>query len=377
MTAIDPSAAHGSAIAGPSGLLARFRRRSRPDVRRRSARDVGRSFTVTFIAVVALAAFLSPLLRSFSLSLKSPEQVAQVDAPLYPASPAKFTYNGREYDVYQVPLPNGTAGDLALIRKGRTSSQFVDPSNAAAGLITWEGQWRTLTPAWTFDPKWENYTNVWDQINYPRLLFNTVAIALIGTLGTIVSCTLVAYGFARFRFPGRDLLFLLVVATIFLPGAVTIIPTYAIFNKIGWVGTWLPLLVPAFFANAYDVFLLRQYFRTIPREMDEAAAIDGAGPIRTLVSVLIPQAWPVIIAVSIFHLVYSWNDFFAPLIYLSTNPDLVTLPVGLASFSGARIAIDPGLVQAGTLMTMVIPVLLFLIFQRFFVRGIVITGVER
>jgi multiple sugar transport system permease protein len=143
------------------------------------------------------------------------------------------------------------------------------------------------------------------------------------------------------------------------------------------VGTWLPLLVPAFFANAYDVFLLRQYFRTIPREMDEAAAIDGAGPIRTLVSVLIPQAWPVIIAVSIFHLVYSWNDFFAPLIYLSTNPDLVTLPVGLASFSGARIAIDPGLVQAGTLMTMVIPVLLFLIFQRFFVRGVVITGVER
>jgi multiple sugar transport system permease protein len=377
MTAIDPSAAHGSAIAGPSGLLARFRRRSRPDVRPRSARDIGRSFTVTFIAVVALAAFLSPLLRSFSLSLKSPEQVAQVEAPLYPASPAKFNYNGREYDVYQVPLPNGTARDLALVRKGRTSSEFVDPANAAAGLVKWEGQWRTLTPAWSFDPQWQNYTNVWDQINYPRLLFNTVAIALIGTFGTIISCTLVAYGFARFRFPGRDLLFLLVVATIFLPGAVTIIPTYAIFNSIGWVGTWLPLLVPAFFANAYDVFLLRQYFRTIPREMDEAAAIDGAGPIRTLVSVLIPQAWPVIIAVSIFHLVYSWNDFFAPLIYLSTNPDLVTLPVGLASFSGARIAIDPGLVQAGTLMTMVIPVLLFLVFQRFFVRGVVITGVER
>jgi multiple sugar transport system permease protein len=143
------------------------------------------------------------------------------------------------------------------------------------------------------------------------------------------------------------------------------------------VGTWLPLLVPAFFANAYDVFLLRQYFLTIPREMDEAAAIDGAGPMRTLVSVLIPQAWPVIIAVSIFHLVYSWNDFFAPLIYLSTNPDLVTLPVGLASFSGARIAVNPGLIQAGTLMTMIIPVVIFLIFQRVFTKGIVITGVER
>jgi multiple sugar transport system permease protein len=376
MTALDPSAAHGTAIAGRSGLLARFRRRSRP-AQRRSAGDIGRSFTVTFIAVVALAAVLSPLVRSFSLSLKSPEQVAQVDAPLYPATPATFTYKGREYDVFHVPMPNGTARDLALVRKGRTSSEFVDPSNEAAGLVTWEGQWRTLTPAWKFDPQWQNYSEVWDQINYPRLLFNTIAIAVIGTIGTIISSTLVAYGFARFRFPGRDLLFVIVIATIFLPGAVTIIPTYAVFNKIGWVGTWLPLLVPTFFANAYDVFLLRQYFRTIPREMDEAAAIDGAGPMRTLLSVLVPQAWPVIIAVAIFHLVYSWNDFFAPLIYLSTTPDLVTLPVGLASFSGARIAIQPGLIQAGTLMTMVIPVLLFLIFQRFFVRGIVITGVER
>ena len=97
----------------------------------------------------------------------------------------------------------------------------------------------------------------------------------------------------------------------------TIIPTYTIFVKLGWVGTWLPLLVPAFFANAFDVFLMRQYFMTIPTEMDEAAAIDGAGPLRTLWSVILPQAWPVVIAVAIFHLVYSWNDFFGPLIYLS------------------------------------------------------------
>jgi multiple sugar transport system permease protein len=377
MSGLDRSAHLPELAAAQPGYFRRLRRRSRPRVRPRSAKDAARTFTVTFIAVVVLAAFLSPLVRSFSLSIKSPEQVAQVDGPLYPASPASFTYKGRAYDVYQVPLPSGTTRNLALVRKGRTSSEFVDPTNEAAGLVTWEGQWRTLSPAWTFDPQWHNYGDVWDQINYPRLLFNTVAIALIGMVGTIVSCTLVAYGFARFRFPGRDLLFILVIATIFLPGAVTIIPTYAVFAKIGWVGTWLPLLVPTFFANAYDVFLLRQYFRTIPREMDEAAAIDGAGPFRTLVSVLIPQAWPVIIAVAIFHLVYSWNDFFAPLIYLSTNPDLVTLPVGLASFSGARIAENPGLIQAGTLMTMVIPVLLFLIFQRFFVRGIVITGVER
>jgi multiple sugar transport system permease protein len=372
---MGPVSGEREVASGLPGILGR--RRSRPRLRRSSVRGAGRSFTVTFIAVVILAAFLSPLVHSFTVSIKDPQQLADQNAPLYPASPASFTYQGRDYDVYQVPLPGAGTKDLALVKKGRASSDFVDPSNAAAGTITWQGSWRTLVPAYRFDPQWQNYANVWNEIDYPRLLFNTVAIALIGMVGTLVSCTLVAFGFSRFRFPGRNLLFLLVIATIFLPGAVTIIPTYTIFAKIGWVGTWLPLLVPAFFANAYDVFLLRQYFLTIPREMDEAAAIDGAGPFRTLVSVLIPQAWPVIIAVAIFHLVYSWNDYFAPLIYLSSAPDLLTLPVGLARFSGARVAQDPGLIQAGTLLTMIIPVLLFLAFQRVFVRGIVITGVER
>jgi len=344
--------------------------------RRPRRKDAGRSFLLTFVVVVAVAGFLSPLVRSFSTSLMTPQQVGQLNAPPYPASPAKMQYQGRTLDVYQVPI-DGRTRDLALLKKGRTESQFLDPANPSAPPVTWQGSWRELTPAWQFDPYWQNYANVWNEINFPRLLFNTILIAIIGTFGTVVSCTLVAYGFARFRFPGRDLLFLLVIATIFLPGAVTIIPTYTIFVKLGWVGTWLPLLIPAFFANAYDVFLLRQYLMTIPREMDEAAAIDGAGPLKTLISVILPQAWPVIIAVAIFHLVYSWNNFFEPLIYLSSTPDLQTVAVGLAQFSAARVAQDPGLIQAGTMMTLVIPVVMFLIFQRVFVRGIVITGVEK
>ena len=375
MGTADPLATAPGTLQPRRDFLSRLRRRQ--GIRPRSWRRVGQSFTVTFIATVLLAAFLSPLLRSFIISIKSPEQNAIVDGPILPSTPATYTYRGRDFAVYIVPLSDGSTRELALVRKGRTSSQFIDPKDASQTLITWQGQWRNLSPAYALDPQWHNYSDVWDQIEYPRLLFNTVAIAVIGTVGTILSCTLVAYGFARFRFPGRNLLFILVIATIFLPSTVTIIPEYFVFNKIGWVGTWLPLLVPAFFANAYDVFLLRQYLLTIPREMDEAAAIDGAGPMRTLISVLIPQAWPVIIAVAVFHLVYSWNDFFAPLIYLSTNPDLITLPVGLATFSGARIAVNPGLIQAGTLMTMIIPVVLFLIFQRVFTRGIVITGVER
>jgi multiple sugar transport system permease protein len=195
-------------------------------------------------------------------------------------------------------------------------------------------------------------------------------------IGTVASCTLVAYGFARFRFPGRNLLFTLLIATIFLPAAVTLIPTYTIFAKLGWVNTWLPLLVPAFFANAYDVFLLRQYFLTIPRDLDEAASIDGAGAVRILRSVVLPQAWPVIIAVSIFHFVYAWNDFFGPLIYLSGARDLQPLQVGLANFNGIYYQ-NPAYIQAGTMMTLLIPVMLFVIFQRVFTRGIVITGVEK
>jgi multiple sugar transport system permease protein len=344
--------------------------------RRRPFRETRNSFLVTFVAVILIAGFLSPLVRSFALSFQTPEQISQVDAPVWPASPRTFTYNGRPFSVYKVPI-DGTIREMALVKKGRTESQFVDPSNPGAGLVTWQGGWRTLQPVLTFDPTLDNYTDVWRLLNYPRLLFNTAAIAVIGLIGTVVSCTLVAYGFARFRFPGRGLLFIILISTIFLPAAVTLIPTYTIFARLGWVGTWLPLLVPTFFANAYDVFLLRQYLLTIPREMDEAAAIDGAGPLRTLISVIVPQAWPVIIAVAIFHLVYSWNDFFSPLIYLSTKPELQPLAVGLAQFSANRSAQEPGLIQAGTLLTLIVPVVIFLIFQRAFTRGVVITGVER
>jgi multiple sugar transport system permease protein len=344
--------------------MSRFRRRFLPVL------------VVTFVTLVILAAFLSPLARSISVSFKSPDQLARINSPIWPADPQTFEYQGKSYDVFIVPLEGGPK-ELALVRKGRSESQFVDPSNPDAGLVTWQGSWRTLDNAWTFAPKPTNFSEAWEQLNFPRIFFNTAAIAIITTIGTVLSCTLVAYGFARFRFPGRGKLFTLVIATIFLPFAVTVIPTYTIFVKLGWVGTWLPLLIPTFFANAYDVFLLRQYFLTIPREMDEAAAIDGAGPFRTLTSVILPQAVPALIAVGIFHFVYAWNDFFGPLIYLSSNQELQTLSVALARFNGIHATNDPGIIQAGTLMTMILPVLMFLFFQRVFVRGIVITGVER
>jgi multiple sugar transport system permease protein len=350
------------------GDVARPRRRGLP-------KDPAKSFAMTFLMVALMAGFLSPLVHSLSVSLKTPQQISQADAPIWPSDPRTFEYEGETYDVYYVPI-DGQIRELALVTPRRTRSEFVDPAAPEAGLIEWQGSWRTLDRAWQFAPRAENYVDVFNLIRFPRLLLNTITIAIIGTIGTLVSCTLVAYGFARFRFPGRNLLFTVLIATIFLPAAVTLIPTYMIFLKLGWVGTWLPLLVPTFLANAYDVFLLRQYLLTIPRDLDEAAAIDGAGPLRTLISVILPQAWPAIIAVGIFHFVYSWNDFFGPLIYLSTNRELWTISLGLNQFNGIYFS-NPGYVQAGTIMALVVPVLLFLIFQRFFTRGIVITGVEK
>jgi multiple sugar transport system permease protein len=342
---------------------------------RRRAAVKPRSFAVTLLATILVAAFLAPLVQSLLTSLKSPEQTSALNSPIYPADPATFDYEGERYDVYLVPI-DGVVRELALVRKGRQDSDFVDPANPEAGLINWVGAWRTLEQPWQLAPQWDNYAQVWELIDFPKHLRNTILIALIGTIGTVVSCTLVAYGLARFRFPGRGLLLALLIATIFLPAAVTLIPTYTIFVELGWVGTWLPLLVPTFFANAYDVFLLRQYMLTIPPDLDEAAAIDGAGPVRTLTSVIIPQAWPAIVAVGIFHFVYTWNDFFEPLIYLSGERDLQPLQVALANFEGIHYQ-NPGFIQAGNLMTLVVPIVLFIAFQRFFTRGIVITGVDK
>jgi multiple sugar transport system permease protein len=330
---------------------------------------------VTLFALAILALFLSPFLQMIYTGLSTNEKMTTLGAPSWPAVPASFTYQGQELEVYRVPT-DSSMRDLAILKKGRRESTFIDPANPGAGEIKWQGSWRALDRPWTFSPTWSNFSDVWEKIRFPRLFFNTLAIAVLGIVGTLISCTLVAYGFARFRIPGKDLLFTILISTIFLPGAVTLVPTYTFFVKIGWVGTWLPLIVPHFFANAYNVFLLRQYFMTIPREMDEAAMIDGAGPIRILLRIILPQALPVIVAVGLFHLVYAWNDFFDPLIYLSTRPDLQPIAVALSRFNGIY-SRNPPLIQAASLMTLIVPVILFFAAQRVFMQGVVVTGVDK
>ena len=212
--------------------------------------------------------------------------------------------------------PIRASNSLALVNPYREDSDMVDPANPAPGIFNVKGRWRTWEPVYSVRADLENFSKAWEQVNFGLLFRNTFILAIIGTIGDLISCILVAYGFARFRIPGKNILFLIVMATILLPPQATIIPLFILFSKLGWIGTWLPLLVPAFFANAYDVFLLRQYLMTIPREMDEAAMIDGASPLRTLISVIIPQAIPAITAVTLFHFFFVWNDYFGPLVYL-------------------------------------------------------------
>jgi len=341
---------------------------------------------VTLVVLSLLVVFLSPFAFMIFTSLKTREQISVVGAPIWPAAQPKFTYDGKEQDVFKVPVAqcagfdaNSTAlENFALIKKGRQESTFVDPNNLEKGEFVCQVSWRALDRPWTLSPTWSNYTEVWNTIpnGYWRLLGNTTFYAIVTMIGTVISCILVAYGFARFRFPGRDLLFVVLISTLFLPGAVTIIPTYSFWQKLGLVGTWFPLIIPHFFANAYNVFLFRQYFMTLPRELDESAMIDGAGPLKILWSIIIPQSYPVIIAVVVFHIVFAWNDYFGPLIYLSTARENWPISVALTSFNGIY-GSQPQLIQAGALLALILPVILFFVAQRFFIQGIVVTGVEK
>jgi multiple sugar transport system permease protein len=346
----------------------------RGPVARTYRRFLGRA-SVTLLAVVLVSMFLLPLLAMLTASLEDASQRTTPGSPIYPASPASGIYQGETYDIYSVPI-DGTTRDLLLVKKGRAESTFIDPNDPSQTPIVWEGSWRTLQQAWRFDLNLANFGTVWSQLNFPRLLFNTAAVAVLSTLGAVLSSALVAYGFARFRFPGKNILFVILIATIILPFQVTLIPTYTVFTKIGWNGTWLPLIVPHFFANAFNVFLLRQYFLSIPRDLDEAATIDGASPFRIFRSVILPLSIPALTAVSLFHFFYSWNDFFLPLLYLSGKPELQTLPIAIQQYN-ALYATQPNLIQASALMTMAIPVIVFFLAQRAFMRGVVVTGVEK
>jgi multiple sugar transport system permease protein len=231
-------------------------------------------------------------------------------------------------------------------------------------------------PQWIPDPvRWENYTEALTASPFHLYLFNTLVIVVAGEIGVLLTASMAAYGFARLRFRGRDFVFAVLLSTIMLPWAVTMIPRYIMFKNLGWLDTPLPLIVPDWFGgSAFYIFLLRQFFRTIPRDFTDAARIDGAGEFGIYWRVVLPLIKPALTAVAIFLFLYHWNDFLGPLIYL-TSPEKYTVSLGLASFKGLYTTQWHYLMAAST--ATILPVLiLFFVAQRYFIQGIVMSGIK-
>jgi ABC-type glycerol-3-phosphate transport system permease component len=230
-------------------------------------------------------------------------------------------------------------------------------------------------PVWIPQPaQWDNYPSALTFLPFVDFFRNTMFIALSTTVGALLSNTLVAYAFARLEARGRELLFYVALSTLMLPYAVVMIPQFVIFTKLGWVNTFAPLVVPSFFGNPFFIFLLRQFFMGIPRELEDAAALDGAGVLQTIFRVILPVSLPVLVTVVIFQIQATWNDFLGPLLYLS-HESLFTISLGLQFFLGEDGGQWNWLMAVSTVS--ILPVMLMFFFaQRLFIRGIVMTGMK-
>jgi multiple sugar transport system permease protein len=232
-----------------------------------------------------------------------------------------------------------------------------------------------IPPQWIPDPVvWENYPQAFQAVPFHRYFWNTFQIVIFATLGTLVTSSMTAYAFARLRFPYRGFLFLLVLSTIMLPSIVTLIPTFIVFRYLKWINTLLPLIVPYWLGgSAFFIFLFRQFFMTIPHELDEAARMDGASNYRIYWNIILPLSKPILATVTVFSFINHWNSFFEPLIYLQ-NPSKWTMAIGLLGFKDLYSTSWNLMMAAST--AMILPLLvLFFFAQRYFVSGIQMSGI--
>jgi len=224
-------------------------------------------------------------------------------------------------------------------------------------------------------PQWSNYVRVWSSAPFGQYFFNSFKIAVLSTIGQIFSCSLAAYAFARLKFPGRDIIFLILLMTLMLPHQLTMIPVFYIMYKLGWVDTHIPLILPFFLGGAFATFLTRQFFLTIPRELDDAAKIDGCSFLRIYFQIYLPLSKPIIATIAVFTFLGRWNDLYGPLIFLHT-PSKLTVTVGLSSLQG-QYWTDIPLLMAASLVSLLPTIILFLAVQRYYIEGIVLSGIKR
>jgi len=330
--------------------------------------------SITVALIVGGIIFLLPFIWLVGTSLKEEDQIMQYPPVWIPSRQVKIDYEGNKCPLWTI---KGTKTKVVELQ------DFEDGSKRVVKLNSDESPYITdvskLEKVRKPGLKWENYSNA---LNYlPKstnkglvYLWNTVYVTLLSILGTLFSCSLVAYAFARLRWPGRELCFALLLATMMLPAAVTMIPVFMIFKELGWVNTLRPLWVPAFFGAPFAVFLMRQFFMSIPKELEEAARIDGASFYTIFFQVMLPLVKPALAALAIMTFMSSWNNFMGALIYIN-SPEKMTLAYALQLFMGQQ-QIEYGMLMAASVIVVLPVLIIFFVAQKYFIEGITLTGIK-
>jgi len=225
------------------------------------------------------------------------------------------------------------------------------------------------------DIRWDNYINVFSEITLLSFLKNSLTVALMTTIGTVLSSAFVAYGFARYKARFKNVIFIIIISTLLLPIPALIIPQFLVFRQFGWIDSFKPLIVPAFFGSAYNIFLLRQFFSSLPNDLFEAARVDGCSEIRTWWRIGLPLCKSALATVAVFQFIWSWNDLFSPAIFLN-SPEKFTLPIGMSSLFSPFNKVPWNTIMVGNFYALLPLVILFIYAQKYFVEGIAISGLK-
>lgn len=342
----------------------------------RSLKILRSPFQLLLLVIGSLFFFL-PFLWMLSTALKSDLDIFRTPPTWLPYDIKYVNVNGQSLPLYNV-TQNGLTQQLASISMKKGVGVFVDPANPNQQLNI---KMIYATPILVVSPRWANFIDAITTVNQPgsginffTYIKNSLILSFFNIIGTLISCTLAGYAFSRVKWPGRDIMFILVLSTMMLPFQVTMIPLYVFFSKIHWTNTFLPLTVPAFFGNAFMIFLLRQFFLTIPEEMCDAARVDGASDWQIFTKIVLPLSKPVIATVTIFTFLGTWNDFLGPLLYLN-NPKLFTMSIGLQDYQGHYSASWNLLMAASVIFTVPI-IVAFFFAQRTFIEGVKLTGLK-
>ena len=344
------------------------------------------------ILLIGAVIFILPFMWLVTTSFKDEDQIFKYPPVWIPTQQVQMKIGGKSYGLSTLTI-NGRQEKVVELEELEDGSKKVRPiSNIAVRETPSVGEGVEPPPAQTlivprseltkirkFGLKWANYSDALDFLSPEThrgllYLWNTVYITLLSILGTLFSSSLVAYSFARLRWPGRDPLFLVLLATMMLPQAVTMIPVFLIFRALGWVDTLRPLWVPSFFAGAFSVFLLRQFFMTIPMELEDAAKIDGCSYFGIYRKIMLPLIKPALAALTIMTFMASWNNFMGPLIYIN-SPEKMPIAYALQLFQGAHLT-EFGLLMAASTLVVMPVVLVFFFTQRYFIQGITLTGIK-